>query len=54
MANTKKYKKSRNTKKRTHKNRMSANKRQADLYTKNKKRNNIIRNISIIIYNFFY
>jgi len=45
MANTKKYKKSRNTKKRTHKNRMSANKRQADLYTKNKKRNNIIRNI---------
>ena len=43
--NTKKYKKSRNTKKRTHNNRISASKRQAELYTKNKKRNNIIRNI---------
>ena len=44
-ANTKKYKKSRNTKKRTHNNRMSASKKQAELYTKNKKRNNIIRSI---------
>ena len=43
--NTKKYKKSRNTKKRTHNNRMSASKRQAELYIKNKKRNSIIRNI---------
>ena len=43
--NTKKYKKSRNTKKRTHNNRISASKRQAELYTKNKKLNNIMRNI---------
>ena len=45
MANTKKYKKSRNTKKRTHNNRMSSNKKHQELYSKNKKRNSIIRNI---------
>ena len=45
MANTKKYKKSRNTKKRTHNNRMSSSKKYKELYAKNKKRNSIIRNI---------
>ena len=43
-ANTKKYKKSRNTKKRTHNNRMSASKKQAELYTKNKKPNQFFYN----------
>jgi hypothetical protein len=45
MANTKKYKKSRNTKKRTYNNRMSSSKKHQELYAKNKKRNSIIRNI---------
>lgn len=45
MANTKKYKKTRNTKKRTYNNRMSSSKKHQELYAKNKKRNSIIRNI---------
>lgn len=44
MANTKKYKKSRNAKRRTH-SRMSSSKKHQELYAKNKKRNSIIRNI---------
>ena len=46
MANTKKYKKStnRNAKRRTY-SRMSSSKKHQELYAKNKKRNNIIRNI---------
>ena len=46
MANTKKYKKytNRNAKRRTH-SRMSSSKKHQELYTKNKKRNSIIRNI---------
>ena len=46
MANTKKYKKStnRNAKRRTN-SRMSSNKKYQELYSKNKKRNSIIRNI---------
>ena len=46
MANTKKYKKytNRNAKRRTN-SRMSSNKKYQELYSKNKKRNSIIRNI---------
>ena len=44
MTSTKKYKKSKSAKRRTH-SRMSSSKRRAELYAKNKKRNSIIRNI---------
>ena len=44
MTSTKKYKKSKSAKRRTH-SRMSSSKRRAELYAKNNKRNSIIRNI---------
>uniref|UniRef100_A0A6C0EZZ4 Uncharacterized protein n=1 Tax=viral metagenome TaxID=1070528 RepID=A0A6C0EZZ4_9ZZZZ len=45
MAHTKRYKKSKSTRKRTLRTNASSNKKHKDLYARNKKRNSIIRNI---------
>lgn len=45
MANTKRYKKSKSTRKRTMRTNASSSKKHKDLYARNKKRNSIIRNI---------
>ncbi len=45
MAHTKRYKKSKSTRKRTMRTNASSSKKHKDLYARNKKRNNIIRNI---------
>lgn len=45
MAHTKRYKKSKSTRKRTMRTNASSSKKHQDLYARNKKRNSIIRNI---------